>query len=121
MYTQDTLPDIFIEIAKKINGDVGKIFYDSSKRMQIEFAGEAWEKCIESSDLMLTHEDKEALKSLGKMLGTTDLEGQVNQLNLVNIFLDEQIKEAIELRNKNETMYKKLGIIIGLAVVIILA
>lgn len=69
---------------------------------------------------MITNEDRESLKSLGKMLGSTDIDGQISQINMVNIFLDEQIKEAIEQKNTNEKMYKKLGIIIGLAVVIIL-
>ena len=70
---------------------------------------------------MLLEEDKEALKSLGKLLGSTDISGQVNQLKLVNIFLDEQIRDAATSREKNEKMYKKLGIIVGLAVVIVLA
>lgn len=88
--------------------------------MQLEFAGEAWERCIEDTKLMITNEDRESLKSLGKMLGSTDIDGQISQINMVNIFLDEQIKEAIEQKKINEKMYKKLGIIIGLAVVIIL-
>ena len=120
MYTVETIPDIFLEISKKIGGDVGRLFFLASKRMQMEFAGEAWERCIDNSDLMLLEEDKEALKSLGKLLGNTDVNGQISQLNLVNVFLDEQIKEATVLKNKNEKMYKKLGIIVGLAVVIIL-
>ena len=121
LYTKDPIPDVFLEISKKIGGDVGKLFFSASKRMQLEFAGEAWEKCVDNSSLMLTQDDKDALKSLGKLLGNTDIDGQVNQLNLVNVFLDEQIKEAMESRSKNETMYKKLGIIVGLAVVIVLA
>ena len=120
LYTNEAIPDVFLEISKKIGGDVGRLFLDSSRRMNFEFAGEAWEKCIDSSNLMLNDEDKEALKSLGKLLGNTDIDGQISQLKLVNIFLDEQIKEAVDSRNRNEKMYKKLGIIVGLAVVIVL-
>ena len=43
-----------------------------------------------------------------------------NMLHLVNNFLDEQINEANLAREKNEKMYKKLGVIVGLAVVIVL-
>lgn len=120
MYTYEPIPDVFLEISKKIKGDVGKLFYEISTRMQFEFAGEAWEKCINESKLSLLDDDKEALKSLGKLLGNTDIEGQLSQLKLVNRFLDEQIQEATESKNKNEKMYKKLGIIVGLAVVIVL-
>lgn len=120
MYTYEPIPDVFLEIAQKIKGDVGKLFFEANKQMQLDFAGEAWEKCINNSNLMLLEEDKEALKSLGKLLGNTDIEGQISQIRLVNTFLDEQIKEATESRNKNEKMYKKLGVIVGIAVVIVL-
>ena len=36
-------------------------------------------------------------------------------------FLDEQIRQAQEEKNKNEKLYQKLGTIGGLALVIILA
>lgn len=107
-YTYEELPDIFLEISKKIKGDVGELFFDARKNMELDFAGEAWEKSINNSNIVLLEEDKEALKSLGKLLGKTDIEGQISQVRLVNIFLDEQIKGATESRNKNEVMYKKL-------------
>jgi len=88
--------------------------------MNVEFAGEAWEKCIEMSNLEITNEDKEALKSLGKLLGSTDMQGQLNQINMVDCFLNDQIKEAVREKEKNAILYRKLGIIVGLAVVIVL-
>ena len=120
MYTYEPIPDVFLEISKKIKGDVGKLFWDASRIMSLDFAGDAWEKSLNNSNIMLLEDDKEALRSLGKLLGSTDIDGQLSQIRLVNGFLNEQIKEAIEQKNKNETMYKKLGIIVGLAVVIVL-
>ena len=120
-FTYEPIPDVFLEISKKIKGNVGKLFFDASKQMQLDFAGEVWEKCISNSNLGLLEDDKEALKSLGKLLGSTDIEGQISQIRLVNTFLDGQIEDATESRNKNEKMYKKLGVIVGLAVVIVLA
>lgn len=98
----------------------GELFYKTSKQMNLEFAGEAWEKCIEESNLALNNDDKEALKSLAKLLGNTDINGQLSQIHLVNNFLEEQIKDAVEAKSKNEKLYKKLGVIVGLAVVIVL-
>lgn len=120
MYTYEPIPDVFLEISKKIKGDVGKLFLDASRNMSLDFAGDAWEKSLNNSNIMLLEDDKEALRSLGKLLGSTDIDGQLSQIRLVNGFLNEQIKEAIEQKDKNETMYKKLGIIVGLAVVIVL-
>jgi stage III sporulation protein AB len=120
VYTYEPLPDIFLEISKKMNGDVGKLFFVARKYMEIDFAGDAWEKSINDSNIILQEEDKEALKSLGKLLGNTDVDGQISQIRLVNNFLDIQIEEAIESKNKNEKLYKKLGVIVGIAVVIVL-
>ena len=121
IYENDTIPQIFLEISRKINNVVGSIFYDASNRMKLEFAGEAWERSIDDSKIMLLEDDKEALKSLGKLLGSTDVSGQISQLKLVNSFLDEQIRDATMSKEKNEKIYKKLGIIVGLAVVVVLA
>ena len=119
-YTYDMLPDLFYEIASRVKGPAGELFKHTGDRMQLEFAGEAWENAIDRCEMDLTIEDKETLKTLGKLLGTTDISGQLNQLSLVNCFLDEQIKEATDSKNKNSTMYRKLGIIVGLAVTIVL-
>ena len=120
LYTYEPLPDVFLEISRKIGGDVGKLFLLTNKYMNIDFAGDAWEKSIDSSNIMLLQDDKEALKSLGKLLGKTDIEGQISQIRLVNNFLDIQIEEATESKNKNEKMYKKLGLFVGIATVIVL-
>ncbi|MBQ3409434.1 MAG: stage III sporulation protein AB [Clostridia bacterium] len=98
----------------------GELFRKTGEQIGVEFAGEAWENCVDKSNISLTNEDKEALKSLGKLLGKTDMQGQLKQLSLVNCFLDEQIKEATIEKEKNSTLYKKLGVIVGLAVVIVL-
>lgn len=117
-YTYDMLPDLFIDISNKIKGPVGEVFKKTGARMDVEFAGEAWENTIEEC-YVFTNEDKEALKSLGKLLGSTDMNGQLNQISLVNCFLDEQIKEANKLKDKNTTLYRKLGVIIGIGITIV--
>ena len=65
-------------------------------------------------------EDKKVLKGLGNLLGQTDIRGQVNQIELTNNFLDEQISKAITQKEKNEKLYRSLGMIIGIAIVIVL-
>ena len=48
------------------------------------------------------------------------MEGQVSELKLTNDFIDTQIKKAEEDCKKNQKLYKTLGTIVGLAIVIIL-
>lgn len=48
------------------------------------------------------------------------MEGQVSEIELTSSFIDMQINKAEEERKKNEKMYRTLGTVIGLAIVIIL-
>ena len=71
--------------------------------------------------IMSKKQDKNVLKSLSKLLGQTDIEGQTSQIEITQKFLETQIKQAEEEKRKNEKLYSKLGTTIGLAIVIILA
>lgn len=88
--------------------------------MQNMSAGEAWENAVQKSDTNLTKEDIQVLLMLSKMLGQTDLEGQISQIEITENFLEKQITEAEQEKNKNEKLYRKLGTTIGLIIVIIL-
>ena len=65
-------------------------------------------------------EDKDVLKKLGKLLGQTDVEGQISEIEMTQNFLDIQIEQAEEEKKKNQKMYKTLGVVAGLVFVIIL-
>lgn len=121
-FSFETIPEIFKEISDKFGGTVAKIFSGTIKYINEDnfLAGEAWEKSVETNGFSLKKEDINSLKSLGKMLGRTDIDGQVSQIELVNSFLEKQINDAVESKNKNEKMYKKLGVIVGLVLVIVL-
>ena len=64
--------------------------------------------------------DKEALKEFGILLGKTNKEGQINQIKFVSKLLERQIEKAEIEKAKNETMYKKLGMIFGIGLIIVL-
>jgi len=51
----------------------------------------------------------------------TDLSGQISEIKLVNNFIDAQIEDAKQEKDKNYKMYKTLGIVVGATIVIILA
>ena len=48
------------------------------------------------------------------------MQGQLSEINLHISFLDKQISVAEEECKKNEKMYRTLGTIFGLAIIIIL-
>lgn len=119
-FTYEPIPNLFFEIGNKIGGNVGKIFSRSAKRMQEQSAGEAWHDAFEDIPNNLTKEDTTVLNNLGRLLGQTDLEGQISEINVVMQFLETQIEMAQQERNKNEKMYRTLGMISGLTMAIIL-
>lgn len=119
-FTYEPIPQIFREISKKVKPNIANIFEKSSEKMENENAGEAWRETLEESNTSMIKEDIEVLKNLSNLLGKVDIEGQVNEVELVENFLDTQIELAEEEKQKYARMYKTLGVTIGLAVVIIL-
>lgn len=107
-YTYEPVPDIFNEISKNLNENMGDIFKRASKEMESLSAKLAWEKAVEESKTSMKKEDIDVVKGLGKLLGKTDIEGQVSQIELTNKFLDEQIETAKKEYLKNEKLYKTL-------------
>ena len=119
-FTYAPIPEIFKEIAQNTHTGIGQIFESAIEKMNINTANVAWENAIEESNTYLSKEDKEVIKTLSKLLGQTDIEGQISQIEITQEFLETQLKQAQKEREKNEKLYNKLGTTIGLAIVIIL-
>lgn len=119
-FTYEPIPEIFGEIANNTNKNIGQVFLLAKQKMQTNTANIAWEQAVEESQNNLSKEDKYVLKTLSKLLGQTDVEGQTSQIEITQKFLETQLKEAQEQKEKNEKLYSKLGTTIGLAIVIIL-
>lgn len=119
-FTYEPLPEIFEEISKTTKNKVGEIFKEAKKNMEYENAGKAWKNAIEKTENHLKPEDKETLNMLSKLLGESDIDGQISQIDITLSFLDKQLEEAEREKNKNEGLYRKLGTIMGLTLVIIL-
>ena len=94
----------------------------SAKKLEEKNVAHAWNEAIEEERffLNLNGEDIGLLKSFGNMLGKTDIDGQMSEINQFTQLLNGQIVSAEEEKNKNSKMYKSLGTIIGLGIVILL-
>lgn len=119
-YTYEPLPEIFNQISKNTYEEVGEIFFKASEKMKKINAQDAWRKSIDESNIEISKEDKNVLKGMSKLLGKTNIEGQINEIELTENFLNKQIEDAEKEKNKNVKLYKTLGITIGLAIVILL-
>ena len=124
-YLSDVIADAFERIGR-ISGSETWIFFSGTvealKERKAKSASEAWEYAVRSNikKTSLNREDEEILVSFGKILGSTDLEGQIKNIRLTLGQLRLQESKAEESRAKNENMYRSLGILGGIAVVIVL-
>lgn len=119
-FTYEPLPEIFLDVSNMVDKSISQIFNNASQNMKEHNAKEAWENSFENINSNLSSEDIENIKSLGKMLGQTDKQGQINQLEMTQTLVEMQIKKAKDEESKNAKMYKTLGTIVGLAIFIIL-
>ena len=119
-FTYEPLAEIFKQISKDNQTNIEKIFDKMSKQLTFYPARDVWEKCIQEADISINQHDKDILKKMGKLLGQTDVEGQISEIEVTEKFLNMQIEDAEEEKKKNQKMYKTLGITVGLVFVIIL-
>ena len=109
--TSDDIVNNFFDISRLIYEDEENIFKNFIENND-------WNLSVDNYN-SFTNEDKEVAKGLGKMLGKLDKSGQLNEINLVDNFLDKQIENALEIKQKNGKLYKVLGRSIGIAIAIV--
>ena len=122
-FTKLPLKDVFEQVGNiTIKTKVKNIFTNCSQKLKETSLENAWKSSIdeESYYLNMKDEDLEVIEALGSTLGKTDIEGQMSELDQFKERLNFQIKQAEEAKRKNSKMFKSLGTIIGLVIVIIL-
>ena len=122
-FTQLPLQEIFEELGNiKLQTKIHKIFLICSENLKKMKMEKAWEEAIEEGKrfFYLNEEDIEVLNILGSTLGKTDINGQMNEINEIKERIGLQIQQAEKEKNKNSKMYKSLGTITGLGIVILL-
>lgn len=118
-FTYEPIKCIFEEISKIVYSDDNNIFKSYIENMKNGNFENAWNLAVAENSYSLTSEDIKIISGFGNLLGKTDLKGQLNEIELANEFLDKQILDAEESRKKNDKLYKSLGVIIGITIVII--
>lgn len=117
-FTYEPIKDIFEEISNIIYENNENIFQSFCDNLHTNEISIVWKNAV-LQNKNLEKEDKEIILMLGKMLGKTDKNGQISEIEMVNKFLDKQVEISEEVKNKNEKLYKTLGIVCGLTIAII--
>ncbi len=83
-------------------------FGEASKNIKTLNSKNAWDYALEDTKgfLYLNKEDINLIKSIGNMLGKTDVEGQVSEINITSDFIDTQINKAEEECKKTKRCIK---------------
>ncbi|WP_434644134.1 stage III sporulation protein SpoIIIAB [Thermoanaerobacterium thermosaccharolyticum] len=122
-YNQITLSEAFTKLSETSESGIGKLFLIASQILNSNegyTASEAWEIALDKvGDLNLNQDDIRILKSFGKGLGNSDIYNQEKNFKFTSELLKKQLSDAEELSKKNEKLYKNLGVLIGIAVIII--
>lgn len=117
-FTHEPLKNIFKDISNIIYSNEENIF---AQMINCEInIYNSWCESIDKYSNSLLEEDKEIIKMMGKLLGKTDIKGQVNEIELTENLIEKQIKKAEYERDKNVKLYKTMGVVLGLGICIIL-
>ena len=110
-FTQSPLKEIFGSIAESCTEkNIQKIFQKLATEQQYNIH-ENWEKVIKQEETNLNEEVKKILIDMGKILGATDIDGQVSNIKIASNFIDKQIEKAEKEKEKNAKMFRTLGIV----------
>lgn len=124
-YMYKKLPEAFGSVCEKINSPVTAIFRTMQKEISIKnnyrFV-EVWEKVLDKAlaDLALQKDDIGILRTLGETMGKTDIEGQTRCIRLAISQLKDNEKSALYKSQKIGNAYRKISVILGIGIAIIL-
>ena len=121
-YMMNILPNAYESARQKLNTQlrnvIGNIVVDLLKFDDIQKIDESIVTNITSIS-SLTEYDKSIFISTLRSLGKSDLDSQINIIENGKNILQNQIKEATEIKLKNSKLYKTVGVISGIMIVVI--
>lgn len=124
-YGLTPLPQAFQNIGKKLKKPVGILFDDFSSfllQRKGQSALECWKSALKNrvTDLELKKEQLDLLERLGSAWGQGDKEGQARQISLMQELLRQALDGARSEWQKNDKLWKYLGLIGGITIVLLL-
>ncbi|WP_158282146.1 stage III sporulation protein SpoIIIAB [Salipaludibacillus keqinensis] len=118
------LAEAFDQVSRQLPPPVREFFYEVALKLKNEetSAFQAWEEVLVKwmEDVDLEEKDIEILRQFGQTLGKQDIQGQRKQIKLTQSYLDHMEKTAIDAQKKYQSMYRSLGLLGGILLVIML-
>lgn len=124
-YNATPLPILLEKVGMRSKSDIAGLLLKTSQKLKENVSHtfmEAWNIVIgeEGSKTGFYSEDLELLKLLGSNLGSTNSENQVKYLRILMEETKRNYDRAIKEEDKNLKLYRHLGLLAGITIVIIL-
>ncbi len=125
LYGATPLPEAMDLVAEKCDPEISGLFRYTAlelRKMEGITAGEAWHRAMIKvfPATSLTDQDLFVLKRFGASLGISDREDQAKHLTLAKLQLKSAVGRAEAVCRKNATVFKYLGFLGGLLLVLVL-
>lgn len=125
VYGATPLHPAFLKIGQRMRAAIGLLFLTAAELLVKEeplSTNECWRQAIEQhwGQTALRKTEKDILLTLGMVLGSSDREDQQKHLRMAITHLHGLEEEARNDKERYEKMYKSLGFLGGLLVVILM-
>lgn len=113
------------KLSKNSGGELREVFSYMAKRLKngpVFSMENLWMRALErfGDEFMLTEADIQILRDFARLLGTGSRENELNNIKVTMMRLKIAEDEARAQASKNSKMYRGLGILLGVFLVIIL-
>jgi len=124
-YIAAPLPEAISNIASRTSNPVSKIFTHFAQSLRDNDEGETayqlWIEAIQAhkKESFLKKGDWELIEGFGKTLGYLDKQMQIDSIKFTTDYLDSQVAELQAVGDKNQKMYRSLGVIGGILLLVV--
>ncbi len=125
IYGFTPLAEAFLHISQRHIGPIGKLFNQMGSGLNENgdlTTGQLWELTLNRiwSETALKKGDREILHQLGAQLGETDRQDQIKHIQLALRMLESEEMDALHEQKTYASMYRNLGVLGGLLLVILM-
>ncbi|UCZ54598.1 stage III sporulation protein AB [Bacillus shivajii] len=124
VFSMAPLSDACQKVAVQSAAPINQLFSEVSEKLTSEekSAPDIWADCLKKWKKKTDLEAAEIniLEQFGQTIGQQDIETQRNQIRLAITYFEQEEKHAQESEKKYESMYRSLGFLGGVLIVIIM-
>ncbi len=123
-YSKEPLHQILLNISKQVNAPISFLFYDTYEELvhSDQSVSEITSLTIKKNlhKLALKQKEIELLLQFTQTLGSHNLSQQLKQISLVLVHLHHELSDALAEEKRFASLFRSLGVLTGLLLVLIL-